>query len=332
MARDSGRTVLIEEKLKARRELPLYLEVWPRLIKEKPLATMGLAIVVVLFFAAIFADFIAPEDFNEPHPERLTLQEVGGQETPSVPGPSFDHPMGLDALGRDMLSRIIFGARISMIVAFGTMILGTSGAAVIGMASAYLGGKFDTFIQRLVDAWLIFPWLVLLISISTILGNKPPIGILSPASWGILKVILALATGYIPWASRVVRSAAMSVKEAQYVESAQAIGASAWRINFLYILPNILAPNIILFTLGLGFAILAEAALSFLGFGVPPPNPSWGADLSFQGSYYFYRAPWIAIFPGVMITLAVFGVNVLGDGLRDLLDPRLRGGRGGFGK
>lgn len=309
---------------------PIYLEVWPRLAREKPLSAVGLTIVALLLFAAIFAPWLAPEGFNEPHPERLSLIEIAGRTGPSIPGPSPAHPMGLDALGRDMLSRIIYGARISMIVAFGTVLLGTSVATVIGMTSSYIGGGFDTAVQRVVDAWLSFPWLILLIAVTTILGSESPIGDLSPENWAIIKVILALAIGDAAWASRVIRSAALSVKENEYVEAARAIGASPWRINFVHILPNIMAPIIVLATLGLGFAILSEAALSFLGFGIPPPNPSWGADLSVQGAYYLYRAPWIAFFPGLMVTLAVLGINLLGDGLRDLLDPRLAGGRAGF--
>lgn len=332
MASSSQTAIEVGEVLRPGRVLPRYLRGSRRLAREKPLATVGFVIVVVLLFTAVFANLIAPEGFNELHPERISLSESLGRTGTEIPGPSLAHPMGVDALGRDMLSRVIYGARISMIVAFGAVILGTSAAAVIGMTSAYFGGKFDTLLQRLVDAWLIFPWLILLISVSTILGNEPPIGDLSPANWGIIKVILALAIGDIPWASRVIRSAAMSVKENPYVEAARAIGASALRINLRYVLPNIMGPIIVMFTLGLGFAILSEAALSFLGFGVPPPNPSWGADLSLQGTYFFYRAPWIAVFPGVMITVALFGINVLGDGLRDLLDPRLRGAHGGLGR
>lgn len=316
-----------ELALKKRKELPIWIGVWGQVVKHKPLASVGLAIIFLLFFVGIFANFLAPEGMNEPHLERLGLETVNGVERQILKGPSLSpfHPMGLDRLGRDLFSRILYGARISMFVAVGTVALGTGAATVIGMTSAWLGGKTDTFIQRIVDAMLIFPWLVVLIVVVTTLPQEPPFDFFGDSSWGVSKVILALALTNVAWISRVIRSAAMTTRENQYVDAAVAMGASGLRINMLYILPNIMAPIITLATLGMGYAILAEAAISFLGYGIAPPNPSWGGMLSSGGQAYFHRAPWLAIFPGLMIVLVVFGINVLGDGLRDLLDPRLRG-------
>jgi peptide/nickel transport system permease protein len=212
-----------------------------------------------------------------------------------------------------------------MIVGLGVVLLGTTLATILGIASAWFGGKTDTLIQRIVDGLMVFPWLVTLIVIVTILPESSPIAFLDIASWGTLKMILALALLDIAWVSRVIRSAAMAVKENQYVEAARAVGASGWRINFYYILPNIMAPIITIATLNLGFAILSVSVLSFLGHGIPPPNPSWGGMITGIGQSYLYQAPWLAIFPGIALALVIFGINVLGDGLRDLLDPRMKG-------
>ncbi len=313
-----------------RRELPLWIGIWGQIIRQKPLAAVGLLIVATFFFFGIFANFLAPEGLNEPHTERLELITLpSGLKEKIMEGPSLSHPMGLDNLGRDVLSRVIYGARISMFVAIGTAVLSTSLATILGMGSAWLGGKADTSIQRIVDGMMIFPWLVVLIVVVTTLPEEPPIGFLGDAEWGVAKVIFALAIINIAWISRVIRSSSMAVRENQYVEAAQAIGASGWRINRHHILPNIMAPIITLATLGMGYAILSEAAISFLGHGIPPPNPSWGGMLTTKGQSYLHQAPWLAIFPGLMIVLVVFGINMLGDGLRDLLDPRLRGSRGG---
>ncbi|MFQ5934208.1 MAG: ABC transporter permease [Dehalococcoidia bacterium] len=328
---DSPRTVTKPEEvtLTRRRELPLWVGVWGQVVKRKPLAAFGLAIVALLLIVGIFADFIAPEGLNEPHPDRVeALDEAGRKE---LVGPSFSHPFGLDNLGRDVLSRVIFGARVSMLVALGTVALGTGLGTVVGMLSSWLGGKADTFIQRIVDGMMVFPWLVVLIVIVTMLPNQSPVPFLSIFYWAMAKVIFSLGILNIAWISRVVRSAAMATKENQYVDAARALGGSGWRINLRHILPNIMAPIITIATLGLGFAILSEATLSFLGHGIPPPFPSWGGMLTTTGQQYLHRAPWLAIFPGVMIILVVFGINVLGDGLRDLLDPRLKGKSGRFG-
>jgi peptide/nickel transport system permease protein len=270
-------------------------------MREKPLGAVGGAIVVLLMLCAVLAHWIAPYPYDETN-VRQRLKP-----------PSTQFYLGTDNLGRDVFSRIVYGARVSVTVGFGAVTLSILLATVLGVTSGYFGGKVDVFVQRLVDAAMAFPPLVILLSFMAVLGP------------GLLNVILVL--GIVPSAnrSRVIRSATLAVKENQYVEAAQAVGASHLRIILLYILPNIMAPIIVVATNALGAVILVEATLSFLGFGVPPPYPSWGEMLSGSGRSYMYKAPWIAIWPGVAISLAVFGFNMLGDALRDLLDPRLRG-------
>jgi peptide/nickel transport system permease protein len=272
-----------------------------RLVKEKPLGAFGGLLVLVLMLCAIFAHWIAPYPYDETN-VRQRLKPPGAQ-----------FYLGTDNLGRDVFSRIIYGARISVTVGFGAVTLSILLATIMGVTSGYFGGKVDVFVQRIVDAAMAFPPLVILLSIMAVLGP------------GLLNVILVL--GIVPSAnrSRVIRSATLAAKENQYVEAARAVGASHLRIILCYILPNIMAPIIIVATNALGAVILVEATLSFLGFGVPPPYPSWGEMLSGSGRSYMYKAPWMAIWPGVAISLAVFGFNMLGDALRDLLDPRLRG-------
>ena len=272
-----------------------------RLVKEKPLGAFGGVIVVGLLLCAAFAPWIAPYRYDETN-VRQRLKP-----------PSAQFYLGTDNLGRDLFSRIVYGARISVTVGFGAVALGVLLATILGVVSGYLGGTFDVLVQRVVDAVMAFPFLVLLLSLMAVLGP------------GLLNVILVLAVPLSANNSRIIRSATLAAKEHQFVEAAQAVGASHLRMILRYILPNVMAPIIIIATIGLGFAILAEAALSFLGLGVPPPYPSWGEMLSGSGRSYMYQAPWMAIWPGVAISLAVFGFNMLGDALRDLLDPRLRG-------
>ncbi len=274
-----------------------------RLVKEKPLGAFGGVIVLSLLLCAVFAPWIAPYPYDETN-VRQRLKP-----------PSAQFYLGTDNLGRDLFSRIVYGARISVTVGFGAVTLSVLLATILGVLSGYFGGWFDVLVQRVVDAWMAFPNLVILLSIMAVLGP------------GMLNIILALGILTAANSSRVIRSATLSAKENQFVEAARAVGASHLRIILRYILPNVMAPIIIIATIGLGFAILAESALSFLGVGVPPPYPSWGEMLSGSGRSYMYKAPWMAIWPGVAISLAVFGFNMLGDALRDLLDPRLRGGR-----
>src|SRR5712691_1295611 len=274
-----------------------------RLIKEKPLGAFGGLIVLGLLFCALLAPWIATYPYDQTN-VRQRLKPPGAQ-----------FYLGTDNLGRDLFSRIIYGARISVTVGFGVVGLGICLATTMGVTSGYFGGKFDVLVQRVVDAWMAIPLLFGLLFIMAVLGP------------GLLNVILALGVFSAARSSRIIRSAAIALKEDQFVEAARAVGASHLRIILRYILPNIMATIIIIATVNLGFAILAEAALSFLGLGVPPPYPSWGEMLSGSGRSYMYKAPWMATWPGVAISLAVFGFNMLGDALRDLLDPRLRGGR-----
>jgi peptide/nickel transport system permease protein len=276
--------------------------VW-RLIKEKPLGAFGGAIVTGLLLCALLAPWIATHPYDQTN--------VRNRLKP--PGPQFY--FGTDNLGRDIFSRIVYGARVSVTVGFGAVSIGICLAIFVGVGSGYFGGKADVLVQRLVDSWMAIPTLLLLLNVMAVLGP------------GLLNVIMALGVVSAARSSRTIRSAVLVIKENQFVEAARAVGASHLRIILRYVLPNIMAPIIIIATISLGIAILAEATLSFLGVGVPPPYPSWGEMLSGSGRSYMHKAPWMATWPGVAISLAVFGFNMLGDALRDLLDPRLRGGR-----
>jgi peptide/nickel transport system permease protein len=274
-----------------------------RLIKEKPLGAFGGVIVLGLLLCALLAPWIATHPYDQTN--------VRNRLKP----PSSQFYFGTDNLGRDIFSRIVYGARVSVTVGFGAVSIGITLATIIGVGSGYFGGKADILIQRLVDAQVAIPGLLLLLNIMAVTGP------------GRLNIILALGIVSAAGSSRIIRSAALTAKENQFVEAARAIGASHRRIILRYILPNIMAPIIIITTVSLGFTILIESTLSFLGFGVPPPYPSWGEMLSGSGRSYMHKAPWMATWPGIAISLAVFGFNMLGDALRDLLDPRLRGGR-----
>jgi peptide/nickel transport system permease protein len=278
--------------------------VW-RFCRRKPLGAAGGLIVVGLVLLALFANRIAPYDYDE------TI--AGARMRP----PSARFWMGTDNLGRDVWTRVVFGARVSMTVGFGAVLLGTALATLIGVTSGYFAGGYDSVVQRVVDAWQAFPFLIIVLSLMAVLGP------------GRLNVILALGVAGAAGASRVIRSATVAIVGNPYVEGARALGCGHLRILARHVLPNVAAPIIILATIGLGSAILAESALSFLGFGVPPPYPSWGGMLSGSGRSYMYQAPWMALWPGLAISLAVYGFNMLGDALRDVLDPRLRGTTGG---
>ena len=278
-----------------------------RLVKEKPLGTVGLVITLLLLLTGIFADVLAPYGMNEIHTSDF------------LAAPSARFWLGADNLGRDVLSRVIYGARVSVIVGLATSTLATTISVIIGMMSGYIGGKFDLALQRFVDAWMCLPGLVLLMVIISIIGP------------GMLSVIVVLGIQWGITGSRVIRSAAIGIKENVYVEAAVAIGCPTRRILIRHILPNIMAPTIVLFTTRVPEVILTEAALSFLGFGIPPPTPSWGGMLSGAGRDHMFHAPWMAIWPGLALSTVVYGVNMFGDAVRDLLDPRLRGGVGRYG-
>ena len=272
--------------------------------RRKPLGAIGGAIVMGLLVMAIFADQIAPHSY--------AVSIAGARMKP--PGGQFW--MGTDNLSRDIWSRVVYGARISITVGFATVALATLMATAVGISSAYFGGAYDIVVQRVVDAWISFPALVVILSLMAALGP------------GLVNLVVALSILGAAGASRVIRGATLSVMASPFVEAARALGAGHVRIVTLYVLPNVLATILILATIGLGQVILAEAALSFLGFGIPQPYPSWGAMLSGSGRSFMYYAPWMALFPGAAISLAVFGFQMLGDALRDVLDPRLRGATG----
>jgi peptide/nickel transport system permease protein len=226
--------------------------------------------------------------------------------------PSARHWLGTDAFGRDVLSRIVFGARTALLVGVGAAVAGATAGGVLGVVSAYFGGTTDLVLQRLADILISFPLIVLALAIVAILGS------------GTANLIVAIALSFVPRAELVVRGAALGIRRMAYVEAAQAIGASPWRVIFRHLVPNVVAPYLVLLTAFVGQAILLEASLSFLGLGVTEPTPAWGLMLSGAAVEFVQRAPWMAVFPGLAITLTVLAVNVLGDALRDALDPRLR--------
>ena len=272
-----------------------------RFSRRKPLGAIGGLIVLTLLLMAGFAEWIAPYAYDQQIPD-ARLKPPGGAFL-----------FGTDNVSRDIFSRIVYGARVSVTVGFLTVLLGNVAAATIGITSGYFRGRYDIVVQRLVDAWQAFPALIIILSMLAVLGP------------GMLNVILALSILVAAGASRVIRSATLSVVEHPYIEAARAMGAGHVRVIVRHVLPNVAATIVVIATIGLGGVILAESALSFLGYGVPPPHPSWGSMLSGSGRTYMYNAPWIAIWPGVAISMVVFGFNMLGDALRDVLDPRLRG-------
>jgi peptide/nickel transport system permease protein len=277
-----------------------------RFVKEKPLGTVGAVIVILLLFVGIFADWLAPFGYNDTF-VGIKLEALSSQFW-----------LGTDNVGRDLLSRIIYGARVSMFVGLGVSGLATAISTIIGMISGFAGGKTDIIIQRFVDAWVCFPGMFVMLTFLAIVGQ------------GLAQIILVLGILGGIGGSRLARSAVIGIKSNIYVEAAKAIGCPTWVILIRHILPNIMAPLIIMFTMGLGGAILAEASISFLGYGIPPPLPSWGGMLSGNARRYMFQAWWMAVFPGLALSVVVYGANMFGDALRDLLDPRLRGGLGSY--
>lgn len=287
-----------------------FADMFTRLFKEKPLGTAGLIIIVIFLIlgygAPLFAQFVTG------HPADLQYRDS------IMVGPSAQFWLGTDQLGRDMMTRIVYGARISMTVGLIGAGIQVVLATIIGGISGFFGGKFDLILQRFVDAWMCFPGLVILITI---------MAVLTPSMWSLI-VVLGFQGSV--GASRVVRSAVIAIKSNIYIEAGKAVGATRLRIMLRHVLPNIMAPIIIIFTTSMGAMILMEASLSFLGYGIPITEPSWGGMLSGPGRYLMIEAPWMAVFPGVALSVVVFGINMFGDAIRDILDPRLKGGLGRY--
>ena len=270
------------------------------LIRQQPLASAGGFVVLIMVLAAIFANFLSPYE-----PEHASWMH---QLSP----PSAEFWLGTDEYGRDILTRIIYGARTALFVGFTAAFIGATGGLVLGVASAYFGGRFDIICQRLVDIVMAFPLIVLALAVVAILGKST------------VNVIIAITIPFIPQCARVVRSSALAIREIPYVDAARALGFSHLRIIMRHMIPNVMAPYLIMLTTFVGQAILLEASLSYLGMGVQEPTPAWGLMLTGGAAEFAESAPWVPIFPGLAITIAVFGFNLFGDGLRDVLDPRLR--------
>jgi peptide/nickel transport system permease protein len=268
--------------------------------RKRPLGAVGAGLVLLTAFLALTANFVSPYD------------PVANDYAAMLGAPSRAHWLGTDSFGRDVLSRIIFGSRTAMTVGLGASLIGAALGTLVGLTSAYFGGRIDLIVQRVMDMFFAFPVIVLALAVVAILGTGPE------------NVILAIATPMVPRCARVVRSAALGVREMPYIDAARASGYGHTRIMLRHMLPNVMAPILIMTTAFLGEAILLEASLSFLGLGVQEPTAAWGLMLRGAAAEFAESAPWMAIFPGVAISLAVFGFNLFGDSLRDALDPRLR--------
>ena len=272
------------------------------LIRRHPLGAIGAVIMAVFALMALLAEFVAGYD------------PLAVNSSMSLAPPSATHWMGADSFGRDVYSRIVYGARISLAVGIGSTLLGSAVGVVLGLASGYLAGWVDLVVQRIIDILQALPLLVLALVMAAALGPS------------LENTIFAIAIPLIPYVARVIRANTLALRELPFIEAARAIGMSELRIAVRHVLPNTLAPLIVLATAQLGSAILTEASLSFLGLGIPEPYPSWGRMLSESAAEYVRTAPWLVIFPGLAISLVVFGTNLLGDAVRDILDPRERGG------
>ena len=278
-------------------------------IIQQPLGFIGLIMIIIMFTAAIFAPHVAP--FNP--------EDVDFEASPALGGgqPSWEHLLGADAFGRDILSRLIYGARTALSIGFLSAMLGCTVGAIIGTTSAFYGGKVDLLIQRFIDLMLSFPIVVLAIVVIAIFPKTVVVGI-------DINVIIAIAIPFTPKVARVIRAQALTIVTLPYIDAAKASGYSASRIIFRHILPNVTAPYLIMLTAFIGQAILLEASLSYLGLGVVEPTPSWGLMLSGVNSDYYRTAAWMIIYPGLAVSIAVFSFNLLGDSLRDWLDPKLK--------
>ncbi len=268
--------------------------------RRNPLGAFGGMIVVIMFLMAIFAGVLTSHD--------PTANDFGAMLEP----PSIEYLLGTDQFGRDLFSRIMYGARTALLVGFVTALVGATIGLVLGVGSAYFGGAFDLVVQRFMDVLMAFPLIILALAIVAIFGT------------GTINVIIAITIPIIPRCARVVRSSALAIREMPYVDAARAAGYGHWRIISRHMIPNVMAPYLIVMTATVGQAILTEASLSFLGLGVQEPVPAWGLMLRGGAQDFAESAPWVAIFPGIAISLAVFGFNLFGDALRDELDPKLK--------
>lgn len=286
----------------ASRFRPAWLRWLGRKSKDKPLGAVSAVILLVLVLMSVFAPFV----------DRIDPTEIDVQQR--LLTPRWEHWMGTDALGRDVYSRLVWGARTSLWIGLVVTILTTIAGLVVGVSSAYLGGIPDLVIQRVIDVLQAFPLLVLALLVIAVLGPS------------VVNVVLTLIVAGLARPARVLRGAALVQREEAYVLAAESLGASKLRIIMRHLVPNVIPPALVLASISLGGIILVQSTLEFLGLGVPPPTPTWGAMLSLDGRRFFERAPHLAIFPGLAIMLAVMAFNLLGDAVRDILDPRLRGG------
>jgi len=269
-------------------------------VVRQPVGTLGIVIVALFGLAGVFADWLAP--YNPTSNDFAVMTEA----------PSWAHWLGTDQLGRDLLSRILFGSRTAFIVGLSSAVIGCVSGLVIGVSSAYFGGRIDLWLQRMLDIVMSFPLIIMALAVVSIFGT------------GVQNVIAAITIPLIPRCARVVRSSALAIREIPYVDAARACGYGHTRIILRHMVPNVMAPFLVIITASVGQAILAEAALSYLGLGVQEPVPAWGLMLQGGAEEYATTAPWIAIFPGLAIMLTVFGINLFGDALRDVLDPKMR--------
>lgn len=283
---------------------------WKELFTTKPLAGLGLILLILLVLVAVFADFLAPYPMVDGQLQVDVIHKLAPM--------SIEHPLGTDTLGRDLLSYLIYGARTSVILCVACTILSTILSTVIGVSSAVLGGKFDLLVQRIVDAWQCIPSMLILLILMVLMGN------------GVPQLIVAIAVPGGIAGSRMVRSAAVSVKDSGYVKMSNMLGSNALWKMWKHVIPNILPIIIINMAGSLGGVVMMEASLNFLGYGVDPGTPSWGALITSTGRMYMFKYPLLAICPGVLIALMVFASAMFGDGVRDILDPRLKGGVGSY--
>ena len=293
-------TALADTQIEGLAERKPWYEVSKTLLRKYPLGAAGALVVVVMIFLAVFANFLSPYD-----PESNDFEHM-------LTPPGLQYWLGTDQFGRDILTRIIFGARTALFVGFSCAIIGATVGLVFGVTSAYFGGRFDLIFQRIMDIFMAFPLIIMALAVVSIFGT------------GTQNVIIAITIPFIPRCARVVRSSALAIREIPYVDAARALGFTHARIILRHMAPNVMAPYLIMLTAFVGQAILLEASLSYLGLGVQEPTPAWGLMLQGGAEEYAESAPWVAVYPGIAISLAVFGFNLFGDALRDALDPKLR--------